>query len=222
VQLLANLRREGGVFDQLAQQAKNTKPVFKRWAGFIKAKAIARIKGGGLAPIAESTQKHNEHTRTAAVTVQGNIRKSYARQLDRRLRRTYDARKELKRLLAGGNTGAGYSVVEGDNKRKKRLAVERIRKQLHKARETGERVGGHATKAGKHTLLGKAVTAWEVVLTKVSAIVRNALPFSEVLRKGGRVGNGAILPERDYLHFDSGDVAELAKIALEHLMGRGK
>ena len=215
-----NLRRSGGVFETLAEQARNPKQVLRRFAGFLRTKAKARIEGGGLAPLAASTQAKYEHTRTAAVTVRGTVRKSYAKQLDRRLRRTPDARAELRRLINGGNTGAAYSVLEGDEKRKRRLAVDRLRRNLAKAQATGKVVGGDARKADKHQILGKARTAWEVYISKTSAKLRSALPFSEVLFKGGRVGNNAVLPERNVLFIDGSDVTELAKIALDWLMGR--
>jgi hypothetical protein len=216
-------RRLGGVLDDIAFAAKAPKTLLRRWAGFLKTKAQERASdSGSLAPWAESTRKKYENTRTAAVTAQGDVRASYARQLDRRLRRTPDARAELRRLLAGGNTGTQYSVLEGDDRRKKRLAVDRLRRQLYKARTTGQRVGGDAKKSERHELLGAARRAWSVFINRSSTKLRSKLPFSEVLFHGGRVGHGAVLPERNVLYVDGADVAELGKIALDWLMGRKK
>jgi len=214
-----DLRRTvGGILDTIKENAKAVRPLQKRWAGAMKKLAVARITGD-LAPWAKSTQRKYELTRTSAVTAQGNVRKSYAKQLDRRLRRTVDARSELRRLVAGGNTGKAFSLLEGDEKRNKRLAVERLRRNLEKAKATGKRVGGDARKADKHQLLGRLRTAWVVVINGLSTTLKNAVPFSEKLRSGGALPNGATAPERNFLFISSSDARLYAQIAKEHLLG---
>lgn len=214
-----DLRRTvGGILDTIKKNAKQVRPLQKRLAGAMKATAIDRINGD-LAPLAESTQRKYELTRTSAVTVQGKVRKSYAKQLDKRLRRTPDARSELRRLVAGGNTGKEYSVLGGDEKRNKRLAVDRLRRNLDKAQSTGKRVGGDARKADKHKLLGRLRTAWVVVIKGLTTTLKNAVPFSEKLRSGGSLPNGAVAPERNFLFISAADVRLYAQIAKEHLLG---
>ena len=48
------------------------------------------------------------------------------------------------------------------------------------------------------------------------------VPWSEVHNAGGAVGNGATVPEREFLYIEPGDLVEMNKIAVQHLMGEGR
>ena len=171
---------------------------------------------------------------TSKVTAWGGVRESYATKLESYLRvqgakgSTTAAADlaELRRLRAGGK-------VDRDAKGKKvaawngSKAVDRLRRGLARAqdqRAKGKRatVGGDRRRSEGHKLLGSVARqiTWNVEGNRVTTMSR--VPWSDVHNKGGAVGNGATVPEREFLYLEPGDLAEMNKIALQHLMNGGR
>ena len=221
-------------FDGIAKRAGDTTGLLKRWGGYFRAKAHDRADAAeGWPGLSAATREKLEQTRTSSVTVAGEIRKSYGVKLDSylRLQQAKGAATapadiaELRRLRSGGR-------VERDSKGKKAAAwggskaIDRLRKRLAKAqdqRAKGKRatVGGDKRKIAKHRLLGSVARqiTWNVEGTKVTTLSR--VPWSGVHNEGGSVGNGATVPQRNFLRIDASDKQELSKIALEHFTGTG-
>ena len=212
------LLREGDVFRQLAERARDAKPVLRQWGAYLRAAARAKIEAGeGMPPLAASTAAKYAAQGTAAVTQQGKVRSSYARQLDQKLRRkgSDDARAELRRLLSGGSREKG-AAVSGNR------TVDRLRRRLQTAaaaKQIGARVATGKTKLERHKLLGAVAGAFKVVAKGVRVVVENQVKYSGVLSAGGSVGNGAQLPERDFTSISDRARQVLAEIALRWIVG---
>ena len=219
-------------FDAIERRAQQFGPILKRWGGYLRASALKRAEAAdGWAPLAESTRKKYEQTRTSSVTSAGNVRKSYAGNLEGYLKKEEKKGSttasadlaELRRLRAGGK------VERGEGGRKAAAwtgskAVDRLRKRLARAedqRAKGRKakVGGDRRKSEKHKMLG--VVARSIVFrtegTGVSDMSR--VPWSGAHNEGGSVGNGATVPARPFLFISSDDRRTLAQIALEHMLG---
>lgn len=210
-------------------RARDSKGILRRWMGYMRKKAKDRFAELGGPPLAPSTQRRYEQTRTSSVTAHGEVRKSYAQNLERYYRvkhRDKETRQltdrgrelvaELRRLSAGGNPSR--STLEAEDK-----AIARLRQRLEKAQTTRRRVGGDRRKSDKHQLLGRLRTSLEGFTTALSAILRNRVPWSGVHNEGGTAGHRASIPQRTTLQILAEDVAELAKIEVQHLLGiRGK
>ena len=221
-------------FDNIARRAGDTTGLLKRWGGYFRAKAHDRADAAeGWPGLSAATREKLEQTRTSSVTVAGEIRKSYGVKLDSylKLQQAKGAATapadiaELRRLRAGGR-------VERDAKGKKAAAwggskaIDRLRKRLAKAqdqRAAGKRatVGGDKRRSERHKLLGSVARqiTWSVEGNTVKALSR--VPWSAVHNDGGSVGNGATVPQRNFLRIDASDKQELSKIALEHFTGTG-
>ena len=200
---------------QLTAAPKVVPAIMKRWGKYMRATARDRIRGGeGMAPLAASTQKKYELTRTSKVTTKGKIRVSYAKQLASYFK---GAKKqadldELNALRAGKS--ATTAAVTGASSK----AITRLRKQLARYQTTGKRVGGNRRKIQKHKLLGKLAQAFTFDLFDGrKVVISNYVPWSGVHNLGGSVGNGATLPARKFLYFSPGNESRLAEIAAEEL-----
>jgi hypothetical protein len=202
------LIREGSLLHDLQRRAKEAKPILKQWGAYLRAGARSRTESGeGLAPWARATIDKYAHTYSSKITVNATVRKSYARKLDQLLRRkgNQDARAELRRVLSGDTSGK-----VAWNK-----TINRLQRHLRRAELSGKVALGKS-KAEKHKLLGRAPGAFKVELETFLTRVVNMIPYSGVLFKGGRVGNGAVLPDRSAPLEISGQAREaLARIALD-------
>lgn len=211
-------------FGMMAHQAANPTRILQRWGGYLASESRKAFAAQDFAPLAPSTQKKYEQTRTAAVTVHGQVRKSYAGNLTKYLRGQMRAGNvnaetdlaELRRLMAGGAVNkAELAPTTG-----KRRAIERLQRAVEKAQRTGKRVGGDKRKIGRHKLLGRLSGSvyWEVQgRSKVKDLSR--VPWSGAQNKGGVVGHGANLPPRTFLDITRRDEYTMALIAIDHLMG---
>lgn len=59
---------------------------------------------------------------------------------------------------------------------------------------------------------------WDVQGVQVVKAM-SKVPWSGAHNEGGAVGNGATVPERNFLRIDASDKVELSKIALQHFTG---
>lgn len=218
MQLRFQLRAAGAerMLQQIVLSARDAMPTFRRWVGFMRKQARARFKKLSGPDLAPSTREKYEQTRTAAVTARGNVRASYARNAEAQLRKKAGGEMtiaELRRLARGGSTA--MSLAE-----QQEASIERLRKQLDRARSTGKRVGGDRRKIDRHQLLGRLSTALQGQIKGAKAILENRVPWSGVHNEGGTAGKGARIPKRPTLLILAEDCATLAQIALDSFFGR--
>lgn len=210
-------------FAGIEARAQDTERILNRWGGYFRSEARRKIKEGNFEPLAESTRKKLEQTRTAAVTDFGKLRKSYVANLTGYLRGRMRAGNigaaadlaELQRLAAGGEVHeADRWVKEGGTTK----AIARVRAQIEKARRTGRRVGGNKRKISRHKILGRldGSILWKIEGNTVKDLSR--VPWSGVHNLGGTVGHGAVLPPRTFLEVTGKDEAALAYIVIQSLM----
>jgi hypothetical protein len=186
------LVRSGSLLEEIAKRAKETKPVLRQWGAYLRAGARSATEAGtGMAPWAKSTAEKYAHTYSGKITAQAKVRKSYAAKLDKVLRRkgNEDARRELRRVLSGDTSGkvAWNSTVN---------RLQRHLKKAQAAKAAGGKVALGKAKSEKHKLMGKAAGAFKVSLETFRVLVTNMIEYSGVLFGGGRVGHGAVLPDR--------------------------
>jgi phage gpG-like protein len=104
--------------------------------------------------------------------------------------------------------------------------VDRLRRRLltaKKAKTAGMRLATGKTQLEKSKGVrgGKMGGAFRVLFRGLSVIVQNSAKYSAVHNRGGRVGNGAILPAWEFMFISAKAKADLAEIALNWLL-RGK
>jgi hypothetical protein len=209
------LVRDGHLFQEIAERAKEVKPILKQWGAYLRAGARSRTESGeGVAPWAESTARKYSSSYSSKITANATVRKSYVQKLDKLLKRkgNQDARAELRRVLAG-NT---------DGKTAWNKTINRLQRNLQRA-QAGKAIGAKMAlgkaKIEKHTLMGKAPGAFKIFLETFRTRVVNMLPYSGALFYGGQVGNGAILPDRSApLEITAQARDGLAEIALRWLV----
>lgn len=206
------LDRDGSLLHDIAGRARELRPVLRQWGAYLRAGGKAKIAAGDFAPWAPATVAKYATTGTAAVTAQGKVRSSVAKKLDQALRRSgnEDARQALRTLLAGGTPTTSNR------------AVNRLRRRLDAAKKKLD--GGGEVNIGKRKiertkLLGKLANAFTARLQSAAVVVENAVKWSRVHNEGGRVGNGATVPERRFLGISDEARRELADIALRWLVG---
>lgn len=200
---------------QLTAAPKVVPAIMRRWGKYMRATARDRIRNGeGMAPLAASTQKKYEVTRTSKVTAKGKIRADYGRQLASYFKASkLDADADELQQLRKGKSATTAAVTGASSK-----AITRLRKQLARYQTTGKRVGGNRRKIQKHKLLGKLAQAFTFDLFDGNKVViSNHVPWSGVHNQGGTVGNNATLPARKFLYFSPGNEARLAEIVEEEL-----
>lgn len=206
------LDRDGNLLRDIADRARELRPVLRQWGAYLRAGGKAKIAAGDFAPWAPSTIAKYAATGTASVTAQGKVRSSAAKKLDQALRRSgnEDARQALRTLLAGGTATT--------NNR----AVNRLRRRLDAAKkkiDSGGEVNIGKRKIERTKLLGKLANAFVAKVQSAAVVVENAVKWSRVHNEGGRVGNDATVPERRFLSISADASRELADIALRWLVG---
>lgn len=202
--------------DAIFRNASEIKPILRRWGGYLRGEAKKTFADEkGWEPLAESTLKKLQHTRTSKVTTRGRLRASYVRRAEAGFKKGYKKDKEgtaVKldelRKLARGNTGDALRTVR----------LERIRKQIVKAQTTGKRVGGDSRAAEKHKLLGGLRSSLSTQLKDESVVVESRAPWSDVHNSGGSAGHGSKIPERTFLDITEKDAEMLSEIAVQQLM----
>jgi phage gpG-like protein len=206
------LDRDGSLLRDIADRARELRPVLRQWGAYLRAGGKAKIAAGDFAPWAASTMAKYAATGTAAVTKQGKVRSSVAKKLDQALRRSgnEDARQALRTLLAGGTPTTSNR------------AVNRLRRRLDAAKkklDSGGEVNVGKRKIERTKLLGKLANAFSARLQSAAVVVENAVKWSKVHNEGGRVGNGTTVPERRFLGISDDARRELADIALRWIVG---
>jgi len=209
------LIREGSLFKEIQEHAKESKPILKQWGAYLRAIAKSKTQSGqGIAPWAASTVEKYSHSYNSKITANATVRQSYSRKLDKLLARkgNEDARRELRRVLSGNTNG----------KTAWNKTINRLQRNLQRA-QAGKAIGAKMAlgkaKIEKHTLMGKAPGAFKIFLETFRTRVVNMLPYSGALFYGGQVGNGAILPDRSApLEITAQARDGLAEIALRWLV----
>lgn len=201
-------------FRKIEDNARDWKPVLKRWTGFLKSQS--KKKYDSLAPLAQSTLRKYAHTRTSKVTKAGRVRVSYARNLKRALKRQgKDGGASLIATLSQLRAG-DLDVSTFQSK-----ALGRLQRALVKA-QTGKVVGGNKRKIQGHKILGKLIGALVGSINGDTARVENAARYSKVINEGGTVGNGAVLPARTTLSIEQSDTRVLGEIVVDHMLNGSK
>lgn len=207
----------------MLHQAQQTKPLLRRWAGYLRKKARERAQQATSPPLAESTVRKYLQARGPMVTRMGTVRQAQARRIAQALaaRKDKNSRAELERLIdlapqiAAGRAGARERLAAAPGQNFDR-SVERVRKALQA--QKSRRRKRPKDPGGRH-LLGKLVTAWKAFVNPRSAAVVNMVAYSAIHNEGGTAGHGARIPERLGLEVTQEDTNELVKIVLEHLAG---
>ncbi len=216
-------------FVRMEQRALHPERILNRWGGYLRSESRRAFNEQNFAPLAPSTQKKYEQTRTSAVTAFGQVRKSYAGNLSKYLRgqmrqgvATSGADlAELQRLAAGGAVNkASLAELLESTTGKQRRSIQRLQVALQKSRDTGKRVGGNRRKISRHKLLGRLSGSiyWKVEGLTVKDLSR--VPWSGVHNLGGTAGNGAKIEARTFLDITKKDEVAMAYIALQHFMGK--
>ena len=218
MQLRARLDTSGPrrLLADIARASRDVKPALRRILGAARALAKKRFKGLVSPPLSRSYLLKLQQTRTSAVTAAGNVRASYARNLEAQLRKKAGGEltiAELRRLARGGS--AAFSLSEQQDR-----SIERLRKQLERARRTKKRVGGDRRRSDKHELLGRLKTALQGSVKGMKAILENRVPWSGVHNEGGAVGHRARVPARPTLYILAEDLRTYAQITLDSVLGR--
>lgn len=206
------LVREGSLLSDIAERAKDAKPVLKQWGALLKA-AAKRQMADLAPPLAASTLYKQQHTGTGSLTRQANVRASYAKRLDQTLKRkgAEEARADLRKLLSGDRGSSGNKTV---------ASLRRRLERAKRGRDMGLRVATGKTQAERTGGVrgGKMIRAWRAVARGLAVAVENLVPFSGVHDEGGRVGNGATLPAWGFTEIPERVRSELARIALDWIM----
>lgn len=206
--------RTGDLLKRLEERARSPQQLLKQFGGYLRAGAKDKIASGeGMAPWAESTRRKYEQAGTGAVTAHGGVRTSYARNLDKFLRRkgSSEAREELRKLFRGGRADDSQS-----------RPIQRLQRRLDRAkkdREAGKRVNIGKRRIERHTLLGKLYATFASRLEgKTRVIVENFTGFSAAQNDGAVVGNGASIPSRKFLEITADASRWMAERTLDFLL----
>lgn len=206
---------------RLITNARNLQPLYKQWGRYLRQEAKERIDAGeGFAPLAESTRKRLQHTRTGAVTAQGKVRQSHAKRLEVQLKQQIRRDKleestldDLKDLVRGGRQALSMALSD----RRAKVLV-RLQKQLQKAHE-GKPMGGKERQSNNYHILGKLSNSLRAKGTQTEATLESRVPWSRIHNEGGTAGHGAHIPARPFLLITSESKRILAEMAARYLSG---
>lgn len=216
---------DGPSLSDVENNLRDATSVLKRWGGFFRAKAKQRLAGLSGPDLASSTRERYATTAVGSVTKAGNVRSSYAKNLEAQLRKKTGGEMkvaELRRLARGGSTALSISDAQ-------ERSIERLRKRLEAARakirkqEQGRATSSKATakktkrKLDGHKLLGKLHSGLRVWMSAAVVGLRNRIPWSGAHNEGAKVGNGADLPARTTLEITQEDAAALARYFLDQI-----
>lgn len=200
------------LFQEIAERAKESRPVTRQWAALLKAavKVAFREKAS---PLDAATLEKRAHSGTSSVTAAGNVRASYARNLDRALKRkgNDDARSALRELLSGNLQSKSYNRT-----------VDRLRRRLQAA-QAGKAIGAKVA-IGKRQIEkkgaergGKMFGAFKAIVKGFVVAVENQAKYSAAHDEGATVGNGAKLPKWGFTEIAASTRAALADVAAKWL-----
>lgn len=204
--------RDRRLFDEIAERAKQSRPVMKQWAALLKA-AVKKAFREKAPPLDEATLRKRAYTGTGSVTAAGSVRASYARNLDRTLKRknNEDARSALRELLAGNLQARSYNRT-----------VDRLRRRLQAA-EAGRAIGAKIA-IGKRQIEkkgdergGKMFGAFKAIVKGFAVAVENQARYSAAHDEGATVGHGAKLPAWNFTEIAASTRAALADVAIKWL-----
>ena len=208
------LVREGSLVHDIAERAKDAKPILRQWGALIRAAAKAQMVDKAP-PLAASTLFRQQHTGTGSLTQKATVRASYARRLDTVLRRkgAEEARADLRKLLSGdlSKGTSGNKTVAGLRRRLERAKRGKaMGLRIATGKTQAERTGGQRG--------GKMINAWRAMARGLAVVVENSAKFSGVHDTGGKVGNGATLPSWNFSEIPERVRSELARIALDWIL----
>lgn len=209
---------KGSVFEDLVANAKRPKAILAEWGKLLKDEA-KELMTDRAPPLAPSTIKKQQHQGTAPITAQGNARASYAKGLDTLLKRKgINATAELRRLASGDTSRSSKGIKVIDRLRRKVERAKLVKAKGGKidiGRKTIERTGGERG--------GKFRKAWTRVYEGLSVIVVNAWDKSGIHDTGGKVGNGATLPNWNFTEIRQKVRDQMSILAIDWLLrGGGK
>lgn len=234
---------EGGLLESLdiaEVRAEDLGPPCRAWGAYKRKQVKEKINSGeGIPPLAESTLEKRRSTGTSTVTRQGKLRTGAARRLDAKGKRIDGLIKHYEESFGQRQTAAGVGLARRsggtgaitalppdvqrkvDRLRKQRAAINR---QLVKSQETAyadRKIGKTvAEKKGEKRFPKLAATIRaevEAKGTRASVTVRSAAGIiGKVQNEGGPVGNGAEVPETDFLVLTSKDVEVFAEKLIDH------
>lgn len=171
-------------------------------------------------PLAGSTKRRLEQTTAGPVTIKGQVRKKYIRQVESYLSRQHKAgkfnalaAKEFYRLARGGSADdAVHESVRGSFKR--------LRRELGKSEE--KRQAGKR-QADKHKLLGRIYSMIRLSVSKTGmrvGILKDS-PLA-IHNEGGIAGKGAKLPARTFIELLASDVERLGERLVRWIVAEDK
>ena len=209
---------KGTVFEDLVANAKRPKAILAEWGKLLKDEA-KELMTDRAPPLAPSTIKKQQHQGTAPITAQGNARASYAKGLDTLLKRKgINATAELRRLASGDTSRSSKGIKVIDRLRRKVERAKLVKAKGGKidiGKKTIERTGGERG--------GKFRKAWTRVYEGLSVIVVNAWDKSGIHDTGGKVGNGATLPNWNFTEIRQKVRDQMSILAIDWLLrGGGK
>jgi hypothetical protein len=209
---------KGTVFEDLVENAKRPKAILAEWGKLLKDEA-KELMTDRAPPLAPSTIKKQQHQGTASITAQGKVRGSYAKGLDTLLKRKgINATAELRRLASGDTSRGSKGIKVIDRLRRKVERAKLVKAKGGKidiGKKTIERTGGERG--------GKFRKAWTRVYEGLSVIVVNAWDKSGIHDTGGKVGNGATLPNWNFTEIRQKVRDQMSILAIDWLLrGGGK
>lgn len=234
---------QGGLLETLdiaEARAEDLGPPCREWGARKRKRVKEAINSGeGLPPLAESTLAKRRRTGTSQITRHGHLRAGVARRLDARgkridgLIRHYEESFGRRHAAAGvglarrrGGTGAVTVLPPDVQKKVDRLRAQReaINRQIVRAQEThyADRKIGKTLleKKGDKRFPKLASTIRMTVVAKGAqgtVIVRCAAGIiGKVQNEGGPVGNGAEVPETDFLVLTSEDIEDFKGLLIKH------
>lgn len=232
---------KGTVFEDLVANAKRPKAILAEWGKLLKDEA-KELMAERAPPLAPATIKKQQHQGTSSVTAQGKVRASYAKGLDTLLKRKgINATAELRRLASGDTSRGSVGIKVIDRLRRKVERAQKLKAAVlaQRARDIVDGEAGYkgykAPKLpqiaiGKKTIErtggergGKFRKAWTRVYEGLSVAVVNAWDKSGIHDTGGKVGNGATLPNWNFTEIRQKVRDQMSIIAIDWLLrGGGK
>jgi phage gpG-like protein len=204
------------LLDGLEAGFRDWEGILREWGKYLRRKANQRFaeQGPGWPGLAKSTIEDREHRYTGRITKFGKVRASYeknrARQIKGQILRAL--RRGEGRGLKGktlGQTLGRYHQTTAALKR----AAERQAKKKMEARRSGKTVAARQQEQ-RRPILGRLRSSLEAKSGDGrNVIVESRAPWSSVHNEGGTVGNGAQVPERQFLVIDDEDPEMLRRIA---------
>ena len=207
------LVREGTLLADIAARAKDARPVLKQWGAYLKAGLSKPSSTRPLRslPARLRSRHHRGHRlsrsrpRFAPPTLVAWILHCAARAAQKPAKTSAGCSAGTCRRAAGIAPWIGCAAGCSPRGRPKRrgMRIATGKKQIEKSKGVrGGKMGG----------------AFRVIIRGLSVIVQNSAKYSAVHNRGGRVGNGAVLPAWGFMFISAKAKADLAEIALNWIL----